>query len=306
MADSWIKISVIKPGQIRRFFEILYFMYHHQGQIHYSNQNEVISKSVRKGELERALMEKINSQDFKLGSFRISEIKKLIEKDFPDVGFGSIKANLNKLAEIGILEKQKKGRSLFFINTVSKERLSYLIESLSVTLMDFEGDSKFKQHLFVYNIVNDRSWPLYYIPFRAVGDVDSTMESLNIYAFDSTSEKEIKVMIVEDAPKDKRFLLRMPSPLLPGESRRISIKYDWEEPKQMYVYSSATKMKTFEFYLLSRRPSKLSVYLTSSTTNETRDLSSDVKETSSKEWKYVQTIVMSEVEAFAVVQMKWK
>ncbi len=283
-----------------------YFIYHHQGYIHYSNQDVKSSKSFRKGELERALMEVINSQDFKLGSFQISEIRKLLAKDFPVVGFGSLKTSLNRLTEIGILERQKRGRNLFFINTVSKDRLSYVIDSLMVSLEDTENDVSFKRHLFVYSISNDHSWPLYYVPFRAVGDVDATLDSLKLNSYDLTNKKDIKVMLVEDAPKDKRFLLRLPTPLFPGEFRNISIRYDWSEPKQMFVYSSATKMKRFEFSLLSKHTSKLGVFLTSSTSNETTDLSNEITETSTLKWEFVRTIGLSDVEPFAVIQLKWK
>lgn len=283
-----------------------YFIYHHQGVVHYFNQDSKSSKGFRKGDLEKILIETINSQGFKLGSFQVVDIKRLLLRDFPKVGFGSIKVTLNRLAEIGILEKQKKGRNLFFVNTVSKERLSYVIESLTVVLEDVDSNATFKRHVFDYNIKNDHSWPLYYIPFRAVGDVETGLESLELTAFDSKNNKDIKVMHVEDAPKDKRVLLMLSTPLFPGDFRTIRIQYDWSEPKQMFVYSSATKMKIFEFSLYGNYPNKLSVFLTSASSNETTDLSSAVKEMSSPKWSRIRMVSLADVEAFAVLQLKWR
>ncbi|MGC8561971.1 MAG: hypothetical protein ACP5NO_02070 [Thermoplasmata archaeon] len=283
-----------------------YFLYHHQGYIHYSNQNDRNSKEFRKGQLEKILIETINSQDFKLGSFRISDIRNIIIKDNPKVGFSSIKVSLNRLAQVGIIERQKKGRDLFYVNTVSKERLSYIIESITVALEDENDDNMFSRHLFYYRIRNDHSWPLFYVPFRAVGDVDATFEDLSMRAKDPSNSKDIRLMTIEDSANDKRVLLRLPSPLLPNEARDISIEYHWPEPKQLFVYSSATRMDNFEFSIAGNSPTKLSASLTSASRNETLDLSQMVRENFSEKWKSVSRLSLKDVEPFSVLQLKWK
>jgi hypothetical protein len=283
-----------------------YFVYSHQGYVHYYNQRQESSKAFKKGELEKILIETINSQNFKLGSFQIVDIKKLLLKDYPKISFGSVKVSLNKLTEIGILEKQRKGRNLFYINTVSKDRLSYIINSLGVFLDDSNNDRKYGTHRFYYNIRNDHSWPLYYIPFRVVGDVDITYDILGIKAIDSSYSKDIKIMLIEDVPKDKRVLLRLPIPLLPNEVRNIKIEYYWPEPKQIFVYSSATKMSSFEFSISGNHLLKLSAFLTSASSNETADLSGSVIESNTPVGKKIMTIKLQEVEAFSVLQLKWK
>lgn len=283
-----------------------YFLYHHRGSIHYSNQNLRNSKDFRKGQLEKILIETINSQDFKLGSFRINDLRKILVKDYPQVGFSSIKVSLNRLAQVGIIEKQKKGRSLFYVNTVSKERLSYIIESVAVSLDDENGDSMFTRHLFYYKIRNDHSWPLFYVPFRAVGDIEATFENLSMKARDPIGSKDIRVMTIEDTATDKRVLLKLPNPLLPNEDREIAIEYHWPEPKQLFVYSSATKMNNFKFSISSNNPTKLSVSLTSASRNDTLDLTKEVRESSSEKWKYICSIALMDVEPFSVLQLRWK
>jgi hypothetical protein len=283
-----------------------YLIYHHQGYVHYSNQDKNCSKGFRKGKLEKILIETINSQDFKLGSFRIMEIKKLLANEYPDVGFGSLKVSLNRLAEVGIVEKQRKGRKLIFINTVSKERLSFVISSISIGLEDVSNDLGYKRHDYIYRVKNDHSWPLYFIPFRAVGDVDTAFADIKFLAFESSNNSVINVIVVEDAPKDKRLLLKLPSPLLPGEAREIRFEYHWSEPKLMYVFSAATRIDDFNFSVSGNNLAKLTVSFTSGSTNETRDLSNEVIETQSLKWKSIRSIKVKDVEPFAVIQLKWK
>ncbi len=251
-------------------------------------------------------MEIINSQDFKLGSFRITDIRRLISSKYPKVSFGSIKISLDRLANLGIIEKHKSGRNLYFINTVSKDRLSFVIDSISVTLEDIEGDGKFKRHIFIYKIKNDRSWPLYFIPLRAVGDEDISFAQMNFRAEESTESRKIGVILVEDAPRDKRVLLKLPFPLLPGGLITLKIEYDWGELGQVYVFSAATKMNRFEFSLLTNRQVKLAALMTLSSSNETEDLSSEIKEVNDKRWKYIKYLSLNDVEPFTVLQMKWK
>lgn len=283
-----------------------YFIFHHQGFDHYSNQSGQSSKLFKKGQLEKLLIETINSQEFRLGSFRIQDVRKLLVNDFPNIGFGSIKVSLNKLTKVGVIERRKKGRSLHYINTVSKDRLSYTINSLTIALEDIDKDYTFKKHAFLYKIRNDHSWPLHYVPFQAVGDVDAKFDDLRMQAYDPSNSKEIKVMLLEDAPMDKRVLLKLPTPLLPEEVREIKIEYSWSEPKQVFAYSSATMTKTFEFSVSGNNSTKLSASLASAAKNESIDLSSSVAETSSARWKHASSIRLADVEPFSVLQFKWE
>lgn len=283
-----------------------YYIYHHPNNVHYSNQAAKESKRFRKGQLDRILIEIVNSQEYKLGSFRISDIRKLLVENYPDAGFGSIKVCLNRLAQVGIVEKRRKGRNLIFVNTVSKERLSFIIDSISIFLEDKNSNGLFEVHSFEYKIRNDHSWPLYYFPFRAVGDVDKKFEDIDLHAQDSTSGKTINVMLIDDSPSDKRVLLKFQSPLLPEERRDLKIDYRWPEPKQVFVYSSATRMNSFEFSISGDMPMKLSVSLTRPSRNDTLDLSNEVTESSSERWKIVSKIHLENVEPFSVLQLRWK
>lgn len=282
-----------------------YLIYQHEGFKHYSNQNEQNSRDFRKGDLEKLLVETINSQEFRLGSFKVADVRKLLLKDHPDIGYGSIKVSLNKLAKGGMIEVQKNGRSLSYINSFSKDRLSFVIDSLAISLEDVDEDGMFKKHVIRLEIRNDNAWPMYYVPFTAAGDEESTFQDIKILASDHSNSSDIRITLLEDAPMNKRVLLRLPSPLLPGEIRELRIEYYWSEPNKSYVQQSATKMDSFEFSLSRNNLARLTASLTSGSTNETTDLSGRIKETSSERWSHVSSITITEVEAFSVLQFKW-
>lgn len=283
-----------------------YFIYHHKGSTHYSNKDSQTSRDFKKGELEKLLVKTINSQEFRLGSFKVNDVRKFIVKDYPDVGYGSIKVSLNRLAKGGMIEVQRNGRNLSYINAFSKDRLSFVIDSLSIGLEDIDEDGMFKKHIIILSIRNDHTWPMYYLSFMAVGDEESTYEDIRMTASDYTNSKEVKITLQEDAPMDKRVLLRLPSPLMPAETREIRIEYYWSEPNKSYVQQSATKMDSFEFSLSRNSLTRLTASQTLGSTNETIDLSGNIKETSSGVWSHVSNITITDVEPFSVLQFKWE
>lgn len=283
-----------------------YFIYHHKGTHHYSNQDSENSRDFKKGELEKLLVETINSKEFGLGSFRISDIRKLLITEHPDIGYGSIKVALNRLAKGGMIEVQTNGRKLSYINAFSKNRLSFVIDSLAISLEDVSEDGMFKRHIYHLKIRNDHPWPMYYVPFTAVGDEESTFHDIGMMASDYSNSRDIKITLLEDAPMDKRVLLRLSSPLMPDKTREIRIEYYWSEPNKSYVHQSATKMDSFEFSLSRNSLIRLTASLTAGSTNETSDISGKIKETSSNGWNHVSSITITDVEPLSVLQFKWQ
>ncbi|MEM0141659.1 MAG: hypothetical protein QXN66_06480 [Thermoplasmatales archaeon] len=283
-----------------------YFVYYHAGQPHYVNKNEPKRSRLRKGELETALMEMINSQDFKLGSFTVNDIMNLTSSKFSGIGYCAVKMNLDKLCEIGMIESRKEGRNIYYVNTVAKERLSFIILSLSITLEDIGNDGMFKKHIAILKIKNNQSWPLYYIPLRAVGDIDSKFDQLQLRVSDPESSMEYPIVLIEDNPMDKRILAKLPHPLLPLDSKILKLEYLWDEPKKSYVHSSATEMESFQFILASNSGIKITAIETSIKNDLFADLSGSVLNCSDERWRYIKKISLKNVEPFSMFQFKWQ
>jgi len=282
-----------------------YLIFKHEKGSHYVNQDKNVGKRIRKGQLEKALMEMINSQEFRLGSFKVKDIMDLMKERYTNIGYCSVKTNLDKLAKIGMVESRKEGRNLYYVSTVSKERLSYVINSCVISLEDVLNDGMFKKHVFIYSIRNHQSWPLYYLPFRIAGDLESTYEEVDFKATNPVSDSNYDAILIEDNPTDKRLLIKLKTPLLPTESTDIKLEYQWDEPARTYVYSSATKMNYFEFSIATNKEVKLSSSLTPPNGNLTIDLSNEITHESNEKWKHIWRLVMRDIEAFSVFQFKW-
>ncbi|MCL5789713.1 MAG: hypothetical protein M1290_04515 [Candidatus Thermoplasmatota archaeon] len=280
-----------------------YLIYHHDGYVHYFNLNSRTPRYLKKGEVENAIIEVISSQQFKLGSFTVGDIKKSLSGVYPDLGYDSIKVSLNRLAKTGLVEKQKSGRNVNWVNAAAKGRLSYFIDSLSIELEDTEGNDLFERHSFLYKITNDRSTPLYYLPFMVLSDIDTTVRELSLSA--SSLSGLVRPVIVEDMPRYKRLMIRLLKPLLPGRTDEITIRYNLPEPERIFDYSSGTETANFTFTISGSRPLALKVTLTSGTREEVLDLSSNVVELPSERWSHISRLALPKVDAFSALQFRW-
>ena len=283
-----------------------YTIYNHDGTLHYLNQSQDQSRKFKKGDLERILIERIISEKFKTGLFKISDIKKLLSKDYPDIDANSIGSNLRRLSSLGILENVKKGRNLYFLNAIYRDRLSFVLESEKFILEDINNDGLFSRHTFIGLIRNDKAWPLYFIPYKVLGDTDTDFEKLGFNARDLSNSEELKTLVIEDKKREKRLLLKLSKPLFPEERREISFKFDWEEPNKSYVFSAATVMSNFELSLFSNLPVRVSATLTSSDLNEVRDISNSIIQKKNRRWNFIYSINLASVQPFSILQVKWK
>ena len=283
-----------------------YVIYHHNGTIHYLNESKDNSRTFRKGEIEKLLVETINSERFKDGLFLTEDIKKLFKKEYSEIQSDTIRANLYRLTKIGMLETVKKGRQVFFLNVVFKERLGYIFDSVKILLGDVEDDTFFRNHVALYQIRNDKTWPLYFLPYRVFGDADTEFREMQFRAFDLSNNEQLKVLLLEDNPREKRVLLRLRDPLFPNEILKVRFEYDWQEPKQAFVFTAATQLKSFEIYLSGNNQLKIQAIQTVSTTNEIKDLASDVSKSRNKKWDFVYSIKLKSIKPFSVIQLKWK
>ena len=283
-----------------------YLIYQHDGFVHYSNEKASISRNFKKGEMVKHLTETINSENFKYGLFKTKDAKVALSNKFLSISMDSVRDSLYKLVETGMLETVRKGRILYFLNTVYKERLSFVDDSINFELLDLDDDGMFKGHIFTSIIRNDKSWPLYYLPYKIFGDSDVYYDDLQIRASVAESNETLKTLILEDKPREKRLLLKLNRPLFPNESIKIRFDYYWQEPKHTFFFTAATFMKSFELKLMGNMPLKIQGTLTQPTTGEIKDLSGSIISNGSRKWKYVYLAKIRSVKEFSVIHFKWK
>ncbi|EQB66207.1 MAG: hypothetical protein AMDU3_IPLC00001G0373 [Thermoplasmatales archaeon I-plasma] len=283
-----------------------YLIYQHDGFVHYSNEKASISRNFKKGEMVKHLTETISSENFKYGLFKTKDAKVALSNKFLSISMDSVRDSLYKLVETGMLETVRKGRIIYFLNTVYKERLSFVDDSINFELLDLDDDGMFKGHIFTSIIRNDKSWPLYYLPYKIFGDSDVYYDDLQIRASVAESNETLKTLILEDKPREKRLLLKLNRPLFPNESIKIRFDYYWQEPKHTFFFTAATFMKSFELKLMGNMPLKIQGTLTQPTTGEIKDLSGSIISSGSRKWKYVYLAKIRSVKEFSVIHFKWK
>lgn len=300
--DAWVtrKWTVNRFG--RRYD---YLLYRHDNSTHYSplNQNRHL---LRKGELKNALMAVINSENPSLGSFKVKDVRALLQREFPGVAYSSVRAALNRLADMGMLRVSREGNDLRYSTTVSERSLSFLIESVSISIEDVNNDFLFAKHVFRYLVRNNQAWPLYYIPFRIVGDSERPFEGLELKAYCPGDAARYKVVLLEDKPTDKSTLLKPPTPFLPGKLNEVMVEYLWPEPEQNYTFSAATGINSFHFLLKSSSPLEVTASVTSSLRTDLKDLSGSIAETSTPEWNYVHSFSLTGMDPLSAIQVRWR
>jgi Fe2+ or Zn2+ uptake regulation protein len=282
-----------------------YVIYSHDKLKHYVNHTTTNTRKYKKGELERIIIEVLSSESFKEGVFTVNDVVEFIGKKFENININSLRSNLFRLSDLGIIESTKRGRKVFFLNTINKSRLNFLFDSIEIYLEDAGENLLMEKHTHIITIRNDKPWPINYIQSRIVGDVDEFYENLGLKVFDLSISTEIKTILIEDKPREKRVLLKLPLPLGPNESRKIKMEYNWAEPEHSFVSSAATQINGFTFSISCNIPLNLTVTETSSTRNDVKDLSGKVIKMEGTKWKLIYTINFKRIEPFSVIQIKW-
>jgi hypothetical protein len=282
-----------------------YVIYTHEKLKHYVNRTDTNIRKYKKGELERIIIEALSSESFKQGVFTVNDVVEYIGKRFENININSLRSNLFRLSDLGIIESTKRGKKMFFLNAINKSRLNFLLDSMEISLEDEGENLLMEKHTLISAIKNDKPWPINYIQYRIVGDVDEFYENLRLKVFDLSIQTEVKTILIEDKPREKRVLLKLPLPLGPNEGRKIRVEFNWAEPEHSFVFSAATQINGFTFSVSCNKPLNLTITETSSTRNDVKDLSGKVLKTEDKKWKSIYTLKFERMEPFSVIQIKW-
>lgn len=283
-----------------------YLIYTHGDSKHYSNQSHSPSRSFKKGFLKMSLVEVINSEYFRDGLFSTRDAKDSLMKLNIMAQMDSVRDNLYRLAEIGMLKAVRKDRRVYFINAAYSSRLSFVDESLKVILKDEEGDGMFRHHISIVTVRNDKDWPLPHLPYKILGDSDVSFEEINFKARDLTNEADLKTFVIEETPTEKRLLLKLLKPVPPGETLKVRFEYFWKESNRSFFYTSATLMKRLELSFLTNKPIETSALLCASSLDDVIDLTASISKERNNRWEHSYNLKLTSLKAFSVVHFKWK
>jgi len=280
-----------------------YKIYDHHTVKHYVGSKN-IRKTTKKGEILTHILELINSTNFRLSIFSLSDIKAGLEREGLKYNTISIRNNLNLLNENGLLNIIKKGKRILFVNNISSSNPGFNFTKVKFILIDREGDGIIKSHDFLINVKNISDNYLNFVPIGITGDSPRNFQDINFVAIDVASGKEINPMILLNQPKSKRLLLKFIQPLPPKESTEIEFFYDWEENSPTFTFGSATEIEEviFEIRSIGKNELKVTKILSDRTSNI--DISDRVMKSNYENF-YISKIKIDGLLPSSILFMEW-
>ncbi len=281
-----------------------YKIYDHGRVKHYFGDKN-IRKAQKKGEILTHIVELINSTNFKLSVFSLSDVKLELEKEGLNYNSISIRNNLITLKNNGLLNIIKRGKKILFINNMNNSTLGFNFAKVKFILIDKKGDGIIRNHDFLITVINDSQNYLNFVPIDITGDSPRNFEDINFIAIDVASGKEINPMILLNQPKLKRMLLKLAQPLLPKESREIEFFYNWEETYPTFTFGSATEISNIVFEIRSIGKNELRVNQISSDRTSKIDISDRVVKINDGNF-YISKIELDKLTPSSILFLEWK
>lgn len=222
------------------------------------------------------------------------------------MNYQQIWKSLQKLVDTGFLLSLKQGGNIYFINASNINRLDYVVQDIKIVLEDSLGQGLFERHSFRMKIMNDTEQPLFFIQFRAGGDIERSKQEVSFSALDLSAKGKSKIYFIADDPLEKRIIIEFSSPILPHERKTILIEYFWPEPEFYHSFTASTDLKSMRFSLISKSRFIMSVSRTNSGRTETRDESERVVTSSGRGDKIDLRFETKNLPRFALLNFKWK
>jgi|GEM_PF-5505911 len=218
-----------------------YKIYNHGNIKHYYSIDNS-RKINKKGEILDNLTNLLSSDQFRLGLFSLSELKVELKKRGLIYNDISVRNSLLILVRNGLISISKKGRNVFYVNELNKAKLNFTFLDIHLIMEEMKGNGKIDGHIYKILLRNDKYFYLNFIPFNIIGDSPKNFQNLNFNATDLSMNKKLKVILLENKPKEKRMLLRFDNPIPPGKEREIELFYEWEEITPTFTFGSASEI----------------------------------------------------------------
>ncbi|MGC9193756.1 MAG: hypothetical protein ACP5FQ_07715 [Thermoplasmata archaeon] len=280
-----------------------YKIFDHHTVKHYVGAKDS-RKITKKGEIMAHILELINSANFRLSVFSLSDIQSGLKREGLVYNTISIRNNLNILNENGLLNIIKKGKRILFVNNINNSSFGFNYTKVKFILIDKEGDGIIRNHDFLVSVKNNSSNYLNFIPIGIIGDSPRNFEDINFIAKDVITGKEINPIILLNQPKSKRLLLKFVQPLAPQKSAEIEFFYDWEETYPSFTFGSATEIEEVIFEIRSIEKNELKVTQISSDRTTNIDISDRVMKANFENF-YISKIKIDRLLPSSILFLEW-
>lgn len=107
--------------------------------------------------------------------------------------------------------------------------------------------SMMAHHTWIWEIKNISEKPLEKLFYSIGGDVEKSMDDLNLKIRNSKNIQLSVSTIDVNKPHEKQFYVNLTKPLKKNQKQIITLEYDWEEPLRIFEYVFASTCNIFKF-----------------------------------------------------------
>jgi len=138
----------------------------------------------------------------------------------------------------------KKGKSVIKSTEELLDSGNYIYNSIAVKLDVTDPKTMMTHHTWIWDIKNISDIPIEQIAYFIEGDCPRKWDELNLRIKDR-QEKQLRIILDENESMKKTFKAEFTKPLQPNKSQKLTLEFDWEEPKRQFSHVAAHDCKKF-------------------------------------------------------------
>jgi len=140
----------------------------------------------------------------------------------------------------------KKGK---YVNQSVEELIdkgNYVYNSIDVKLDVTDPKTMMTHHTWIWDIKNKSNIPIEQIAYFIEGDCPREWDALNLKIQDR-KKNQLLITLDENESMKKTFKANLVKPLLPNKTQKLTLEFDWEEPKRKFSHVAAHECKKFSY-----------------------------------------------------------
>lgn len=113
--------------------------------------------------------------------------------------------------------------------------------------LDVLDKSMMTHHTWIWDVKNTAKEPLSQVYYDIGGDVPKDFADLNVSIKDENDNKLEIISLDVNKPHEKKFNVKLASPIRKNQKGRLILEYDWEEPERVFEYMFSARCRKFRY-----------------------------------------------------------
>ncbi|MEM3063807.1 MAG: adenylate/guanylate cyclase domain-containing protein [Candidatus Nitrosotenuis sp.] len=113
--------------------------------------------------------------------------------------------------------------------------------------LDVLDKSMMTHHTWIWDVKNTANEPLSQVYYDIGGDVPKDFADLNVSIKDENGNKLEIISLDVNKPHEKKFNVKLATPIRKNQKGKLILEYDWEEPERVFEYMFSARCKKFKY-----------------------------------------------------------